>query len=772
MEKHLLKLLKPYLAIVIGILFVQTVLSQEGTGNTVLYQERADFQVRGDMQVIGNTNLGVRGNFDGVNGRRAIDEYNGSRNNGGAGGNPIRAYIDIDSNRSDARFAPIFNGSLPNSETEYTGGVNANGRQVPSGPGDDGSTYTGTFNSSASFLDIDTNCATVVQAYLYWSGVYASDGVSGVNASNRNPFCNDLGNRECADFTEIKILPPGGTQYYDISKHNLDGSSRTSNPGGIVIQAQVIFDGEEDTYFNTNIRTDLDTNPSSDPAIGPQPRIANVPDLQNGGFLTPGSRTQDAPYACRADVTELFQNLQGSGQDVAGWWTVANIPSSTGQRGRGLGSGWTLAVIFEDASATNERRIFFFDGFSYISNLDNDPVEFTVGPFTTDPNAIPISATIAAAGVEGDRGFSGDQFLINTETIDGLVPPAVLPNADRPRVIGPNDRVVQLEESDLSNHHPTVGNVNTRTNFFNSTITNSTITDNIRTPNGIFRQPNSSNTLGFDTDMFELSNTNNRVLNNSSDFGDGRTNIVTDSEATFILATEGESFGNHFLGFAVDIIGPDVRILKEAFRSSDLTTPIPQNGAINFGEELIYRLTLNNVGNDDAVDLTLTDYIPANTRLMDFNTGAELLPGTPNSELNNFFNFIGLPAGSTPTITRIRENAPNSITNFPFETDRIDISNLPRISRGDCASEGTTCESGTQTQEFIIEFRVRVEDECSPQRNSCYDQVVNFVEGRFNGVLFSRPAGNLFQVRSAATSNITCNSLIEGPTIHGSGNYL
>ncbi len=694
MEKHLpIKLLKIVSFFTICFYASASFAQGEGTGNNIEYQQRLDMTVRGDMQVIGNNIIGLRGNFDGTRPagrRRAIDEYNGVRNNGGSGNptQPIAAYIDIDSNRSDPRFAPLFNGALPNSETDYTGNVDANGRPIPVNSSDDGSTYTGTFNSSASRLDIDPNCGKVVKAYLYWAGIYTTDGTG---LSSRNPFCNNDSNQDCADYTEIKILPPGGTRYYDISHEPL---TTAGNPFGVQLSSTVVFDGERNAFYNLNQDT---------PG-------------QNRLTPPPGDPTQDRPYSCRSDVTEIFTELQNRGEDVSGWWTVANIPATTGTRGRGTGAGWTLAVVYENERETNERRIFFFDGFSYISNLDRGlpPIEFNVGPFTPDPNANPINATIASAGLEGDRDLSGDQFTIQTPS-------------RRNRGAG----AVRLEESALNRHHIGAANVNSEFNFFNSTITNVNV-------NGPFRQPNSSNTLGFDTDQYNLSNANNRVINNS------------DTEATFRLFTTSESFGNHFVAFAIDVIGPNLTVLKQALRGGTILT---QNGSqVGFGQELTYRLTLRNVGNDDATEVSLTDYIPANTQLLTFGDGSQ-------------FRFNGLPPGfPTPTIATVREDAPNSITNFPFETDRVTITDLPTFSRIDC----TNCETSTSTQEVIIEFRVRVIEECSPQRNACYDQVSNFVEGTFNGQLFRRagtPTDPLFQLRSAFAVDNTCNSLMEGPTI-------
>ncbi len=753
MKKQLLNSIKYYLFFIISILVISQINAQqrrggEGTGNLIQYEQRIDLQLRGDMQIIGNSILGIRGEFDGEN-FTPNQEYNRSRNNGDgnrpnrftAGPIPTRAFIDIDSDQSDDRFSGLFDSNLSETETEYTGETDINGKPVPRGNNDSQDNYTGTFNSSAARLEFDPDCSTVVKAFLYWGGVYTTNGVNangGTSNAARNLFEPDDSQRESADYTEIKILPPNGTQYYDISKHNLDGSLTTNNPNGLVFQTEVIFDGQENAYFNNNILREQDVQALSDPSLDPanlDPAITtqrrlNVIDRFDFNVdrdLRPGDPTQDRAYTCRADVTELFTSLQNSGQEVSGWWTVANLRATTGIRNRGLAAGWTLAVVYEDANTVNERRIFFYDGFSYISNFDRSrPVSFDVGPFTTDPNANPIMAEIASAGLEGDRGFSGDQLLISTQTTESLGGPR------------------QLEESGSNNN----------TNFYNSTITSNKI-------NGVFRQPNSSNTLGFDTDQFELDNRENRILNNGRNIQGGSAPFFTDTEATFTLTTSGDSYGNHFVAFAVDIVGPNVTLLKQAFRATNPNTPLLQNEAIDFNEELIYRLTLRNIGNDDATELSITDFIPANTQLITLNGDANV--ELSNATIRQFFDFDGsVPNENAITIQQSRENAPGSITNFPFETDRIDFSNFPILSEVNC----NPCEGPDRTELITIEFRVRVLDECDQDRRACYDQVSNSVQGEFNGRLLQRDPSSLFPIRSANEIDPDCNNnLIEGPTI-------
>jgi len=741
-------------------------------GEIIPLTVRENFTVRGDMVVTGNSILGVRGIYNQVN-YAPNDNYNQTNDNGALNfrdvdrfGNPTpigtifgytRAYIDIDDDPAfNSIFSPTF---LADSDNfRYGGSQNADGDGSPTS-----GSNIGTFSSSAANLDIDPNCGVVKKAFLYWTGLYPQETINtyrgrrfydqgapyfiveGINPGSSNNPRNSFGPNPQSDYTEIKILPPGADQYYNIS---INPAAAPANPSGIQIQTEVIVDGLDGSFFNNQSEIDGENrliaqrNRERSEARPPQPPLTPSEEALIRNNITVESISGN-PYVCIADVTQLFTSLQAASMPVNGNWTVGNVRATTGyNRGLGLSGGWALMVIYENNTSTvTEKEITFFDGYAVIEGpprgsppgTPSPNVEIQTPNFTTIPEG-PIKAWIASASVEGDRGLGGDQFFIRSQST--MLTPA------------PFDRAVLRENNPDDN----------RGNFFNSTITDL---------NGVNlnRFPASSNTLGIDIDHFKLTNTNNFVLNNEADNSPAG---ITDSNATLILTTNRDVYSNYFNAFAIEVIAADVRVLKEAINATTLAT-IPNNGAINFGDEIIYRLTINNVGNDDATQLTLTDYIPSNTRLLHYNTRSELMPTTPDSDLGDYFSFGStLPAGfAPPTITRIRQDAPNSITNLPYETDRITITNLPIISRFDCAGS-IPCESTTKTQEIIIEFRVRVVDECSPQRNSCYDQVSNLVEGTFNGTLSVRDTSageSLFTLRSASEVDVTCNSLILGPTI-------
>src|SRR5690606_16592913 len=108
------------------------------------------------------------------------------------------------------------------------------------------------------------------------------------------------------------------------------------------------------------------------------------------------------------------------------------------------------------------------DGFSSINSSNN--IDVPISGFTTPPGPIPVKANFAFAALEGDQPISGDRLKINSFTMS---------TADR-----------------------------TINNFFNSSVTQlSALPVNNR-------NPNSTNTLGFDTGVMVVPNPGNNVIGN------------------------------------------------------------------------------------------------------------------------------------------------------------------------------------------------------------------------------------------------------------------
>ena len=432
--------------------------------------------IRGDMKVIGNSILGIKGRPEDENrDYEPYEEYNGtSRNNG-----VFRGYIDID---SEAIFNPVFTSPLPASETEFSAPVNDYGSPITSTQSD-----TGTFSSSAAELTINnplsppgTTCSTVVKAFLYWGAMYEAESLA-VRVNNRGqdndgpiierPDCTNPDGTPCEYYTEIKILPPGASEYIDIKANN-SGADFNS------LKSEVLIDGIAGGTFPQAVRDEI--------------------------------------YVCKADVTSLFTELQNQGQPVEGNWTVANVRAVTGAKSSGSGGGWSLVVVYEDPLATFQKNISMFEGYVAITRPSgqlSDSVEFNITGFETIPTG-PVNVDLATISLEGDIGIFGDRFEINDENDDqtksGTWIPMTYPGQDA-------------------------------SNFFDCSI---------YSKGPINRFPNSSNTLGYDSDHFTLLNPDNEYISNG------------DNEADFRIFTQGDAYGNFFNAFAIEVIAPDLDVVK------------------------------------------------------------------------------------------------------------------------------------------------------------------------------------------------------------------
>ena len=682
--------------IIFTCLLTNTILAQEYIPLKEVYSET----VKGDIKIIGNSILGIKGIYDSIV-YKNNDAYNGELNNGrqfnkeahvkdqsgnllyldsennitteattgnGDTNKPFfnlvessysRVYYDID---SDKNFEENFSSNLNASERDYGGEVDINGALI---------TYSknGTFSSSAAFLDLDNECINIKKAILYWSGIYpgkTSNSEIIYDSTNKqfkrnligSPRSNFCGG-DCEDYTEIKILPPFGEKYYTITADTI------ANPdlSGLNFQTEVIVDGIRGSYYNNQI------------------------------FGTNGPQISDSPYVCKADITKLFNSLQKNIKDISGYWTVANIISTTGTRiGSGLAGGWTLAVVYEtnDSSATS-KFISFYDGFSTIRS-GRDPIQLTVPNFKVPPGG-PIRAWIANAAIEGDRAFDNDQFSIKTKT-------TILNNPSSDN--SPLSSAIPLREQVIDN----------RLNFFNSTITD--LNGNLK------RLPNSLNTLGYDTDHFELTNTNNSVLNNDS-FGNG----AVDDTATLYLSTTGDTYSSFFTAFAIETIQPDVEFTIKV-RNINTGNQLVNYETVDFGQELIYEVTIRNNGNDIAENILFENYLPANVNLI-----------SNKSEIAN--SITGLGATTPRPNIEISSETITDSSGISYDTQKIEIA-IPDLGSFNCINQPIDPINGIRItdpacgNEILFEFRVSVVDECSNNRNSLINEIQNFPYVSYSGL--------------------------------------
>ncbi len=260
------------------------------------------------------------------------------------------------------------------------------------------------------------------------------------------------------------------------------------------------------------------------------------------------------PYVNYADITSLVTGLANPN----GTYTVADVVGTTLKKKGGSLAGWTIVIIYENQNET-AKYISTFDGFAAISSSISN-VTFGYSGFKTIPNGL-VKARLGVSAMEGDRGVTGPQIAIKAS-------------------------------SESSFTTLTTGNLNPLDNFFNSTIT----VDNQHVTT---RNPNSSNTLGWDTDIFNLDNTLNSVLPNDETALEVRIRLTGGGDVAFLFLNT----------LTVDIVEPEVQIIMEA---QDLLGNPIGNGDVALGGGVKYGIEFQNIGNDNAKDLVIIDDLPKN----------------------------------------------------------------------------------------------------------------------------------------------------------------
>ncbi len=469
-----------------------------------------------------------------------------------------------------------------------------------------------------------------------------------------------------------------------------------NNPGGtfamgggnaaITIPAVMInqFDGENiitqmgSSTVNASLSSITTANPTGDELLTGLPladaRKVGAADFRQIKFRVPGgayvdvtpdniiydgyrntptnpsdSATDDVPYVCYANVTSLIDQ-----NNTNGTYTVANMNATIGRTSgaSGASGGWVLVVIYEDPLESS-KFISTNDGFVQIRNSSAD-VDFTYTGFTSLPAPLPVEVRYGVAALEGDRGLgatnsrpNGDQLLIeNTATPSAFVP------------LG-EDNSAPADNFDIN---PTI-------NFFNSSIT-----FNHQYQTG--RNPDSENTLGFDIDIFDLPNTGNVLVGNNQ------------TDATFRLSTDADTYRVFLNTFAIEIIEPELNIIKRVIDTDGITDIT--NGNVQLGDEMFYNLEIENVGNEDLVDgtVTITDILPDNVNLVSVQDST-------------------LPPGVTYTIT------PPSTIVFDIPGGLVKENDPP----------------------INIRFRVALVNSCEELRDACSSTIQNSARADFVGVI-------------------------------------
>ena len=358
---------------------------------------------------------------------------------------------------------------------------------------------------------------------------------------DNNPFNDNTAYNHNVDMQYIDI--DGDPSTFSSSSADLD----IPNPNCYVIEHASLYWGavtKGDQPF-TNVKF-------KGPTGGYEDIVGTVIFDANGTSVDGGN---SFPYACYADVTNIVTNLTNN----LGTYTLANVSSALGEtgafdpyNGTGYSAGWSLFVVYKDPTLPG-KSITSFDGFSAISFAQNPNLDIPVSGFRTVPAPAPVRANFAFATLEGDKPITGDRLKLNGTTLSTV---------DRPA-----------------------------NNYFNSSVTQLSAlpVDN--------RNPNSTNTLGFDTGVMSVPNPGNTVIANDA------------TSATVRLETSGDTYFQYFIAFAVEIIEPNIvltKIVEDEFGNNI------GGQTVNLGQELNYVIGFQNTGNDNATNFTIRDILPIN----------------------------------------------------------------------------------------------------------------------------------------------------------------
>ena len=382
--------------------------------------------------------------------------------------------------------------------------------------------------------------------------------------------------------------------------------------------------------------------------------------LPTGGYQDITADVNFANAVFFKDVTSMITGLSNPN----GTYFVANVPAfvdnDTSTNNNNRAAGWTLVVVFESPTEPS-RYISIFDGLTHVAPFNSE--QFQYSGFTTPPFG-PVEGRIGVAALEGDRNLTGEQLLFADQ---------LLPTTD------PNSNFTLLSDAENPNN-----------NFFNSKVT-------IDGTQFTTKNPNHTNTLGWDSKLLLLDENNLNSGNNT--IANGAT------EATVRLDTQGDRIYPFLNTFSVNIIEPDVEVLTSVEDTSG--NQVTLGSPVQLGETVWYNLNFHNVGTDDGENAYILNTLPINVTLD--NVSFEFLDDAGNPLAPGLITYTFNPS------TRV----------LRFD---IDSSLLVRASDPNNAA-------------YNIRYQVTASDQCFDYSDACTNVLINSLETFYSGA--SNPAGTI-----------------------------
>jgi hypothetical protein len=348
-------------------------------------------------------------------------------------------------------------------------------------------------------------------------------------------------------------------------------------------------------------------------------------------------------YGGFVNVTADLQAVEAANGTANGDYWTANVQTGAGTQGYG---GWTLAVAYKNASEPR-RQLTVFDGWQNAGSFIGVPLS----GFRTPPSGT-VKTKLGVVAGEGDMASAGDYVkLDNAARVGGTLQAS--PAAAATRIVS-------------TINGPATGATDANSDFFNSSIAryNGTTTVNVTSKN-----PNYINQYGYDADIEKADS----ILPNGT--------AATDVFGLY-FGTAGDVYYPTLVTTAIEVYVPD-------FSSNINKSVVDLNGGnLEVGDTLEYTISVNNTGQDNAIQSVLTDPIPANTT---YTPGSMQINGIAKTDAAGDDTSNTCPTTATATPTCPRVNTGSYVT--------------MRLGTGATATAGGTLGTNVAT---VAKFRVTV----------------------------------------------------------------
>lgn len=682
----IIRYINRYRPIAIALLMIVSLFVVQG----VLGQVRVDFKqraaaetpnkkiynIKGDFQMIGNTNL-------------TLESYAEDKNN--SSNNMIYVDVDGDPNTLNSSSATLQftneNGALDdctniiyaglywtgrahdggNSPIEFTvgGGTDNrynddsfNGYSLSITSSDDSSNNTSNNNRRIATYKFTPQGSGNIVTFRYYSWSLQN------NNNYRAKVTVQIGNGQETEVTGS--LTSTNSDDYRFTFTN----PYTINTGSETIYINYLRKRRTNNSINDNFRANV-TTPVVKTLNKRQVKLKKAGDTyqtitaSTGDIYYP-SNADGNMYSAYAEVTD-YVKTHGVGE-----YFVADMALIEGNGGgTGYYGGWGMIVIYEN-SQMKWRDITIFDGYAYVAGSTTVSHELEISGFNTAQSG-DINMKLGIIAGEGDVGITGDYFQIrnhaDTEWIHlnhELNPPTV-----------------------SGGWFPT-----TTHNFFNGSIVPYSTTNPTR-------NPNLKNNTGLDIAMFNISNPNNSIITNSQTSTKFRYGSTQD---TYIIST---------IAMAVDAYVPDVESVVSI--NSVNNNPFDQNGNYTVlpGDEIEFTIDVKNRGSEAVKDLKLeipvpftSSYVSAGATYNDgynVGNGSTLIhdQGVPGTIVWNIGNLPVLPVSNN------NEVLATLTFNLKITDDCTILSNTNCATfalGGSTSGEGVTSGTKFNFDRFISDF--------------------------------------------------------------------